>query len=135
MRWQQSTFMEGELFICPNFIVVLCWARVLPHLQFSWLWVMSRGHSSSSCSGHSWGMQNPRLSSHSGGFFSHGGEPTCNCGEVVVLRTTWTTKNGRRQFWGCHNYMVRSITLFLWFIHQYVVVANMKVDFCYHCCQ
>ncbi|QCE10502.1 hypothetical protein DEO72_LG10g1732 [Vigna unguiculata] len=65
---------------------------------------MSRGHSSSSCSYNSWGMQNPRLSNHGGGVLSHGGAPICNCGEVAVLRTARTTKNGGKQFWGCPNY-------------------------------
>ncbi|QCD78911.1 hypothetical protein DEO72_LG1g2547 [Vigna unguiculata] len=65
---------------------------------------MSRGHSSSSCSCNSWGTQNPRLSNHGGGVLSHGGALICNCGEVAVLRTARTTKNGRKQFWGCPNY-------------------------------
>jgi len=58
-------------------------------------------------------MKNSRLSNHGGAVFSHGGALTCNCGEVVVLRTARTTKNGGKQFWGCPNYKVRSITLFL----------------------
>jgi len=57
-------------------------------------------------------MQNPKLSNHDGAIFSHSGAPTCNCGEVVVLRTTRTTKNGGKKFWDCPNYKVRSITLF-----------------------
>jgi len=66
---------------------------------------MSKGHSSSSCSYNSWGTQNPSLSRHDGGFSSHGGgfsyhggAPTCNCGQIVVLRTAQTAKNGGRQF-------------------------------------
>jgi len=43
-------------------------------------------------------MQNPRLYNHSGAVLSHGGAPTCNYGEVVVLRTAQTTKNGGKQF-------------------------------------
>jgi len=44
-------------------------------------------------------MQNSRLSNHGGGVLSHGGAPICNCGQVVVLRTARTTKNGGKQFW------------------------------------
>jgi len=42
------------------------------------------GHSSSSWSCNSRGMQNPSSSNHGGGFSSHGGAPYCNCGQRTL---------------------------------------------------
>jgi len=75
---------------------------------------MSRVQSSSSCSHNSQVMRNQSSCCSSGGCRGLGEAPTCNCGVAAVLRTSRTIKNGGRQFWGCPNFKVSHMVLFVW---------------------
>jgi len=71
-----------------------------------------RSASVSSCSCNRMEVQQHRSnSSHGGGSRMTFVGPICDCGELTVLRTTTTIKNGGRQFWGCPKYKVRCIEL------------------------
>ena len=63
---------------------------------------MSRGASSCSCN--SW-VHRTCNSCH-GGSRVLVSPPICDCGGIAVVRTTRTTKNLGKQFWGCANFKV-----------------------------
>jgi len=62
---------------------------------------------SCTCSGNG----NGGFSSASGGWKGLGVTPICRCGDVAMIRTTRTTRNAGKKFWGCPNFKVSCLSV------------------------